>query len=69
MGTCPKCSSKMVAGVMPDFSYNQVLQSKWIEGPMPKTNWLGKPKSEFKQVPIIAHRCSKCGFLELYANP
>jgi hypothetical protein len=69
MTTCPKCESQMVAGFTPDFTHAAVLQSSWIEG-QPEKNWLGSIKFRGrKQLPISAHRCARCGFLEFYASP
>jgi predicted nucleic-acid-binding Zn-ribbon protein len=65
---CPKCSGRMESGHLPDTGYGQVLQSSWAPGEPVVRRFVGGIKSNPKeQLPITALRCSKCGYLELYA--
>lgn len=65
---CCKCSKPMVVGFVADRSHMAVTQRPfWVEGE-PQTV-LGIARTGAKeQFWVEAHRCSGCGFLELYAN-
>ena len=64
MITCPKCQGAMEQGFVAD----RVL-TRWIEGAL-ETSVLGWPKIRGKRkIPISTNRCTKCGYLELYARP
>ena len=55
-------------GFVPDFAHGAVLVPGWQAGE-PKKSFLGIIKTKRKEaVPIGAFRCSKCGFLEFYAD-
>ena len=65
---CPKCKGDMQAGFIPDFTYGSVQASKWVEGD-PEKNWVGNVKTSGRlTVAVSAERCTRCGFLELYAK-
>jgi hypothetical protein len=40
--------------------------TEWIEGPPDKSFWGLKLKNR-RRFPVVADRCERCGFLELYA--
>jgi ribosomal protein S27AE len=70
--TCPKCNASMMRGHMPDITHGGVVQERWTPGDPEELRFLGmkagiksKPK---ESLPIVAYRCVKCGFLELYAT-
>lgn len=68
MSACPKCSSAMEAGFIPDFTYGTILPSSWVEG-VPEKNWRGLIKTrDRRNIAITAERCTGCGFLEMYAR-
>ncbi|MDQ6635047.1 MAG: hypothetical protein M3Z10_09875 [Gemmatimonadota bacterium] len=49
--------------------YGQVLQGTWAPGEPVRRRFVGGIKSNPKeQLPITALRCSKCGYIELYAG-
>ncbi|MDB4886621.1 MAG: hypothetical protein JWN79_2059 [Gemmatimonadetes bacterium] len=61
----------MELGHMPDTTERGLVQSRWTPGAPEEVRFLGmsagiKPK---ESVPVTAYRCSKCGYLELYASP
>ena len=67
--SCAKCQGRMEQGVIPDFGYGNVFVSSWQEG-VPERNWFGILKWRGKaKHEITAYRCTKCGYLECYANP
>jgi hypothetical protein len=67
MSTCPKCQGTIESGFIPDASYGAVLICNWTEGE-PVKNFLGSLKIKGKrQIPLTANRCTRCGFVELYA--
>jgi hypothetical protein len=58
----------MESGLIPDFSYGSVLQLKWVEG-QPEKGLVGNLKTKGKrQFFISADRCTRCGYLDLYAK-
>ncbi|RYG62843.1 hypothetical protein EON80_22355 [bacterium] len=66
MKTCPKCQSDMEAGyIREDFSNER---HPWISG-VPANSWLGRTIAKSSRViPMTAYRCTKCGFVEFYAQ-
>lgn len=71
--TCPKCSSPMELGYVPDYAHGGIHVGHWSRG---------RPRSAFfsfldrlriavpiePYIPIGTYRCQKCGFLESYAR-
>jgi hypothetical protein len=43
--------------------------SKWIAGAPQKSLFLGIKLRSKQKIPIQSWRCTRCGFLESYANP
>jgi len=41
--------------------------TEWVEGPPEKTFWTGLKLKGRRRFPVVADRCERCGFLELYA--
>jgi ribosomal protein S27AE len=71
---CPECGSVMEEGFIPDFRPGQFRQLAWQRGTPVDRKLLGLfdngVKVDFEQlVNITARRCTKCGFLKLYAKP
>jgi hypothetical protein len=59
----------MEPGHIPDMSHGVVLQSGWISGIPVVRKFIGGIKYNRKaNVPITAWRCSRCGYIELYAE-
>jgi hypothetical protein len=68
-GNCPKCEGAMVQGFIPDFFHHSASGvGGWNEGPPKKSFWTGTKAALSKGIPVGAFRCSRCGFLELYAS-
>ena len=67
---CPKCQKRMDPGHIPDLGHGMWVQGTWSFGlPVPR-RFLGGIKYDKKaQIPMIAYRCPKCGYVELYAGP
>ena len=66
--TCPKCSRPMERGHVPDVGHGQVFQARWARGDPEVRRFIGGIKWKQKeQVPLVAWRCTGCGFVELYA--
>jgi hypothetical protein len=67
---CPKCSKPMDRGHIPDAAHSVVLQQRWSRGDPEPRRFVGGIKWEAdEQLPLLAYRCSGCGFVELYAPP
>ena len=71
--TCPKCSTFMNRGHMPDYAHGDVivLVAAWTPGdPEPRRFHLTGIKADpTAQIPLTAYRCAACGFVEFYARP
>jgi hypothetical protein len=64
---CPKCNAAMERGFVVDYSYGARLVSTWIEG-VPLTKLFGGAQVKNRRaMEITANRCTKCGFLEMFA--
>lgn len=68
-GDCPKCRGRMEDGFVidrGDTTYTRVAQ--WVEGEPEGTFWLGVNLKGRRILNVRTHRCTRCGFLESYAN-
>lgn len=66
--TCPECQGTMVPGTMVDRAdLNMATQAEWVEGPLTRSFWTGAAKNDVR-LEVTAYRCSKCGYLKLYAG-
>lgn len=63
--TCPKCGSPMTTGFLLDLKDSPKV-TEWIEGAPEKSFW-GLNLKNRRRFPVVADRCERCGFLELYA--
>ena len=72
-GACPECGSAMEDGFIPDMTIPQIVQLGWQAGPPEDEKFFGMRaglKVNLKELmQITARRCTKCGFLKLYAKP
>lgn len=66
--SCSKCDGEMVRGFSPDLTYGGVLVARWFEGVPEKSFWTGTKTRSEAGTPIAAFRCSKCGYLEFFAD-
>lgn len=64
-GLCLKCGGEMAVGYVLDQSYPLNFPAQWVEGPPRRTFWGGLKGGRGRS--IVAHRCNKCGYLELFA--
>jgi len=64
--TCPKCGSPMTTGFLLDHK-DHPRETEWIEGTPEKSFWSGLNLKNRRRFPVVADRCERCGFLELYA--
>lgn len=70
--TCPKCSTFMNRGHIPDYANSSVvvLQAVWAPGdPQPRRFQTGIKVDPDAQIPLTAYRCASCGYVEFYARP
>jgi len=60
----------MQPGHIPDMGHGVILQSTWVSGyPQPR-KFIGGIKYDKKAlIPVVAWRCQRCGYLELFAGP
>ena len=65
---CPKCSERMVAGVMLDVSDSGTSTiAKWVEGIPERSIWTGLKLTGHRVLPVTTWRCPTCGLLQSYA--
>lgn len=72
---CPKCEGQMLEGFIMDRAHGGgQLVSRWVAGIPESKSFLGFKVSHLinvigkVQYPIQSFRCSRCGYLESYAN-
>jgi hypothetical protein len=65
---CVKCQNTMEDGFLLDQQGydSQYTNSQWVEGPV-KKKFIGGIETKVRR-PILAFRCTNCGYLELYAK-
>ena len=66
--SCPKCQSSMKRGFLLDHTYGSRAASSWVEGEPERSIWYGVKLGGKTVLEVETWRCSKCGFLENYAN-
>ena len=64
--TCPKCGSPMTTGFLLGSS-DAPKATEWVEGAAEKSFWGTLKLKGRRRFPVVADRCERCGFLELYA--
>jgi len=67
--SCLKCQAKTQAGYVLDQTYGGYVAPAWREGPVPEKGFLGGIKLVGTPFPVTTFRCTRCGFLEVYADP
>jgi hypothetical protein len=65
---CPKCKRPMQEGFLPDSTYGGWRAPFWVSGKAERSVWRGLKLRGRTQLPVAAHRCPSCGYLELYAK-
>jgi hypothetical protein len=58
----------MEEGFIKDETHGAVHASKWVEGSPEKSFWTGTKTRGKKQVQVRTFRCTRCGYLESFAN-
>ena len=54
---------------MVDVGYGSYSVGSWQSGPPTISRWFGLKVNKKALIPTTAYRCSRCGFIELYAPP
>lgn len=68
--TCPRCQGQMELGFVMDKAPGNVLTvPEWLEGPPERSFWFGVKTKGKERFAVQTFRCTRCGFLESYANP
>lgn len=65
---CPKCRARMEEGFVLDSSRYGIGVSRWVEGTPEKSLWHGMKTKGKRQMDVTTYRCTRCGYLELYAR-
>lgn len=66
---CPKCGAgSMTHGCLLDQSGAFETISHWVPGVPRGAGKLAPTTPQIRRLPVLAYRCEKCGFLELYAK-
>ena len=67
---CPKCQGEMEVGFLTDYNHGQrvVKPEHWMPGEPKMSAWFGTwvDRKQLRQVKTYC--CSKCGYLESYAE-
>jgi hypothetical protein len=66
--SCPKCSGLMEEGFILDVAQRGYGQATWVQGPPEPSFWAGLKLTGKTRRPVVALRCSRCGYLESYAQ-
>ena len=66
--TCPKCDGRMEPGYILDRSSSVLRQSRWVEGEPAPSFWTHLSVQGHPQLPVTTLRCTRCGFLESWAE-
>ncbi len=69
--SCPKCNGEMTPGfatAVRGGGPNTYTQPElWVAGPPEPSFWTGSKVSDKEHHTLVAHRCSRCAFVEFYA--
>jgi hypothetical protein len=65
---CPKCAGLMEEGFILDVAQRGYGQATWVRGPPEPSFWAGLKLKGKTPRPVVALRCSRCGYLESYAQ-
>lgn len=71
-GRCPRCQGKWEEGFILDRNGNDLTEAwrilHWFSG-RPRYGFWGQViRSNRREMPVEVYRCTKCGYLELYAS-
>ena len=58
----------MEPGYLLDETYGRVRPSQWIEGAPEFSIWTGLKLRGKRKIEVATYRCSRCGYLESYAE-
>ena len=64
---CPKCGGETQSGFLMDRDYGTQAPSEWVEGAVESSFWTGVKTRGRERKRIETSRCTRCGYLELYA--
>jgi len=65
---CPRCRGTMERGFIVDESYGAQKTQKWVEGEPVYSLWTGLKLRGKVRLEVATYRCSRCGYLESYAD-
>jgi hypothetical protein len=65
--SCWKCQGEMQSGYVLDQTYGGFVLPTWREG-VPGNSLFGQLKPLGPPFPVTIYRCTRCGFLESYAD-
>ena len=68
MSGCPKCNGSMKEGFIVDQGYGQAHVSTFQAGEPRRSFWTGLKQDKANQHAVTTLRCSRCGYLEMYAK-
>jgi ribosomal protein S27AE len=65
--SCSRCGVTMEPGFLLDRSRQISVPGQWVSGEPARSIWFGVKTGGRKRITIAAHRCPRCGLLELHA--
>jgi ribosomal protein L37E len=66
--TCLRCGGEMEEGFVLDEGQSGNRFGHWVSGPPEKSVWTGVKLRGRRKLPLTAHRCTRCGAVDLYAR-
>jgi hypothetical protein len=66
--TCSKCSGKMEEGFSLERAHGGFVALRWLQGRPEPSFWQGTKTKGKDCRAIVTYRCTRCGYLESYAN-
>jgi len=66
--SCPKCTGPVEEGFILDVAQRGYLQATWLQGSPEPSFWTSLTLKGKTRRPIVTLRCSRCGYLESYAQ-
>ncbi len=65
---CSKCGAPMLEGFAMELPTGRQAVNSWVEGKIERSFWTGIKFANKRRHPIATYCCSKCGYLECYAD-
>lgn len=65
--TCLRCGGELEEGYLLEQTESGYRPTNWVSGAPRKSAWVGLKLRGQRKLPLSAHRCVRCGAVDLYA--